>query len=67
MAKVVGFELNCQDPEKAAEFYSKVFGWEIEEPKWGYRPVHTEENQNQTINGESVKDQVITRMEPGFR
>ncbi|MGN7177510.1 VOC family protein [Cytobacillus sp. SAFR-174] len=31
MAKVVGFELNCQDPEKAAEFYSKVFNWEIEE------------------------------------
>ncbi|EWG11277.1 VOC family protein [Cytobacillus firmus] len=51
MAKVVGFELNCQDPEKAAEFYSKVFRWEIEEPKWGYRPVHTEGAQNQTING----------------
>ncbi|WP_404355007.1 VOC family protein [Cytobacillus firmus] len=51
MAKVVGFELNCQDPEKAAEFYSKVFNWEIEEPKWGYRPVHTEGTQNQAING----------------
>ena len=34
MAKVIGFELNSQDPEKAAEFYSNVFGWEIEELNW---------------------------------
>lgn len=27
MGRVVGFELNSQDPEKAAKFYSDVFGW----------------------------------------
>lgn len=51
MAKVIGFELNSQDPEKAAEFYSNVFGWEIEEPNWGYWPVKTGNDQNQAVNG----------------
>ncbi|MDF2036106.1 hypothetical protein P2R12_03770 [Cytobacillus oceanisediminis] len=51
MAKVIGFELNSQDPEKAAEFYSKVFGWEIEEPNWEYWPVKTGNDQNQSVNG----------------
>ncbi len=41
MGKVIGFELNSQNAEKAAEFYSKVFGWEISEPNWGYREVRT--------------------------
>ena len=36
MGRVVGFELNSQEPEKAAEFYSNVFGWQIAEPKWDY-------------------------------
>ncbi|PYZ94705.1 hypothetical protein CR194_04010 [Salipaludibacillus keqinensis] len=36
MGKVVGFELSSQEPEKAATFYSKVFDWEISEPKWDY-------------------------------
>ncbi|WP_433746884.1 VOC family protein [Falsibacillus pallidus] len=35
-SKVVSFEMNSQDPEKAAVFYSNVFGWTIGEPKWGY-------------------------------
>ncbi|QTN00701.1 hypothetical protein ERJ70_16240 [Sediminibacillus dalangtanensis] len=39
MAKVVGFEISSQDPEKAVEFYRKVFGWEIAEPNWEYWPV----------------------------
>lgn len=37
--RVVGFELNSQEPEKAAAFYSGVFGWEIAEPNWGYYEV----------------------------
>ncbi|WP_166242935.1 VOC family protein [Paenibacillus turpanensis] len=41
MGKVVGFELNSQDAQKASEFYSHVFGWEISEPNWGYRSVTT--------------------------
>ncbi len=39
MGKVVGFELNSQEHEKAAKFYSSVFGWDDSEPKWGYRDV----------------------------
>ncbi|HZG76042.1 MAG TPA: VOC family protein [Paenibacillus sp.] len=41
MGKVVGFELNSQESEKASVFYSNVFGWEVSEPRWGYRSVHT--------------------------
>ena len=39
--KVVGFELSSQEPEKAAAFYSNVFGWEVSEPKWDYQEVTT--------------------------
>ncbi|CAG7596376.1 hypothetical protein PAESOLCIP111_00079 [Paenibacillus solanacearum] len=41
MGKVIGFELNSQDAEKAAQFYSNVFGWNVAEPRWGYREVDT--------------------------
>ncbi|SNZ16190.1 hypothetical protein SAMN05421503_2882 [Terribacillus aidingensis] len=40
--KVIGFELNSQDPEKAASFYSNVFGWQVAEPNWGYHDVKTD-------------------------
>ncbi|WP_010676656.1 VOC family protein [Bacillus timonensis] len=39
MARIVGFEISSQDPEKAVKFYSTVFGWEIGEPNWGFWPV----------------------------
>ncbi|WP_074598947.1 VOC family protein [Sediminibacillus halophilus] len=42
MAKVVGFEISSQEPEKAVEFYRRVFGWEIAESNWGYWPVASE-------------------------
>ncbi|WP_431799721.1 VOC family protein [Halobacillus andaensis] len=42
MGRVVGFELNSQEPEKAAEFYSNVFDWKIDEAFFGYRSVQTE-------------------------
>lgn len=35
--RVVGFELNSQEPEKAATFYAKVFGWGGAAPNWEYR------------------------------
>lgn len=43
MGRVIGFEINSQYPEKAAEFYSKVFGWKIAEPHWDYWEVKTGE------------------------
>ncbi|MFP7494337.1 VOC family protein [Terribacillus saccharophilus] len=39
--KVIGFELNSQDPAKAASFYANVFGWKIGESNWGYHDVET--------------------------
>ena len=33
MNRVVHFELGCVEPERAAKFYSEVFGWKID--KWG--------------------------------
>ncbi|WP_077619520.1 VOC family protein [Bacillus sinesaloumensis] len=39
MARVVGFEISSQDPEKAVQFYNKVFGWKMEDPNWGFWPV----------------------------
>ncbi|MGG3280041.1 VOC family protein [Paenibacillus solani] len=41
MGRVVSFEMSSQNPEKANEFYTNVFGWEIFEPNWGYWPVKT--------------------------
>lgn len=41
MARVVGFEMSSQDPEKAVQFYSAVFGWEMGEPNWGFWPIKT--------------------------
>ena len=32
MARVIHFELAADDPERATEFYTKVFGWQIQ--KW---------------------------------
>ncbi|WP_053218325.1 VOC family protein [Virgibacillus senegalensis] len=39
MAKVIGFELSSQEPEKAVQFYARVFGWEFGEPNWEYWPL----------------------------
>jgi hypothetical protein len=32
MSRVVHFDLSADDPQRAAEFYRKVFGWPVE--KW---------------------------------
>ncbi|MFD2442461.1 VOC family protein [Bacillus sp. CGMCC 1.16607] len=51
MARVVGFELNSQDPEKAANFYSNVFGWKVAEPHWDYWAVTTGNHEKPGIDG----------------
>ena len=52
MGKVVGFELSSQEPEKAAKFYTNVFGWKISEPQYDYRAVSAKTDTEQTgING----------------
>lgn len=33
MPRVIHFEIHADDPERAVEFYKKVFGWQID--KWG--------------------------------
>src|SRR5271156_5242637 len=33
MARIVHFEIPADDPERAADFYKKAFGWEFQ--KWG--------------------------------
>ncbi|MBS4191986.1 hypothetical protein KHA94_17615 [Bacillus sp. FJAT-49705] len=51
MGRVIGFELSSQEPEKAAEFYSKVFGWDVAEPHWDYWAVTTGKDDKPGING----------------
>jgi uncharacterized protein len=52
MGKVVGFEISSQEPEKAVQFYSNVFGWEFSEPNWGYSAVTTNnEDSSHGVNG----------------
>ena len=51
IGRVVLFELSSQDPERAASFYSSVFGWKIAEPSWGYHSVTTGSDDKQGING----------------
>ena len=33
MSRVIHFDLSADNPERAAEFYEKVFGWKVN--KWG--------------------------------
>lgn len=53
MPRVVHFEISAQDPEKAAEFYEKVFGWKV--TKWEspveYWLVETGDAEEPGING----------------
>lgn len=51
LARVVLFEMNSQDPERAAAFYSEVFGWKTSTPNWGYHPVSTGSDKNKGIDG----------------
>lgn len=55
MGRVVLFELSSQDPERAAAFYSSVFGWKVGEPNWGYYPVTTGKEGKPGIDGGIAK------------
>jgi len=33
--RVIHFELAVKDPDRAAKFYTKVFGWKIQKEKIG--------------------------------
>lgn len=51
MGRVVLFEMNSQDPERAGQFYSSVFGWKLGSENWGYYPVETGASGKAGING----------------
>lgn len=51
MGRVVLFEINSQDPEKANKFYSSLFGWKIGDENWGYYPVTTGPDDKAGIDG----------------
>ena len=53
MPRVVHFEIDAEEPERAIKFYEKVFGWKIE--KWKgpieYRLITTGEEDEAGIDG----------------
>jgi predicted enzyme related to lactoylglutathione lyase len=62
MPRVVHFEIACDQPERAREFYREVFGWKID--KWGgpfdYWLASTGEA------GEPGIDGALTRAQPQY-
>lgn len=59
MSRVVHFEIHADDPARAAEFYTKVFGWKI--VKWegnlDYWLITTGDDKEPGINGALMKRQ----------
>ncbi|MDD1774176.1 MAG: SRPBCC domain-containing protein [Methanobacterium sp.] len=53
MAKIIHFEIPADNPERAIEFYQKVFGWKIEkwEGEFDYWLVEAGEEDEPGING----------------
>ncbi len=53
MPKIIHFEIPAENPERAIEFYSKVFGWKIEkwEGEYDYWLVEAGEEDEPGING----------------
>jgi predicted enzyme related to lactoylglutathione lyase len=53
MPRVVHFEIPADDPERAIEFYRRVFGWKIDkwEGPFDYWLVRTGEDDKMGING----------------
>jgi len=62
MSRVIHFEIPASDPQRAAEFYRKAFGWKIE--KWpgpmDYWMVTTGPEETPGINGGLMKKQAPT-------
>ena len=57
MPDIVHFEFDVKDPERAADFYSKVFGWKIN--KWegpmDYWLIQTGPDENMGVGGAFMK------------
>lgn len=54
MNRVVHFEINAENVERAAKFYAAVFGWKIEPwgpAEYGYMHVQTGEDNEPGIDG----------------
>ena len=52
MPRIIHFEINAEEPDRAVEFYEKVFGWKVE--RWGpveYWLISTGEEGEPGING----------------
>jgi predicted enzyme related to lactoylglutathione lyase len=62
MPGIIHFEINADDPKRAAEFYKKVFGWTISmwEGSVKYWLVSTSNSDKPGINGA-----IMERMEKG--
>lgn len=60
MSRVVHFEFGAQEPERAAQFYRDVFGWQIEKWDGGEQPywlVTTGPDSEMGINGGILRHQ----------
>lgn len=60
MNRVVHFEINAENVERAAKFYKAVFGWKIESwgpPEYGYLHVETGSPSEPGIDGGIWKGQ----------
>ena len=57
MPDVIHFEICVDDLERAANFYTKVFGWKIEmvDDMSGYHFIHTSEDEGMAITGGLMK------------
>lgn len=56
MGRIVHFEINADDPDKAAEFYRKAFDWEIKQwEKGDYWMVMTGPRKEMGIDGGIAK------------
>lgn len=51
MPRVILFENGYKDPERAIAFYSAVFDWKFDAPRWDYWPVHTGPSEERGIHG----------------
>ncbi|NWG52337.1 MAG: VOC family protein [Hydrogenophilaceae bacterium] len=61
MGRVIHFEIHAAEPERAAAFYERVFGWRFQPlPALDYWLVHTGE-------GEGISGGMIRRRGPGPR
>ncbi len=60
MSKVVHFEINSDNPEKAIKFYEDVFGWKVDQWSKEYWMATTGDEKEDGIDGGIQK-----RVEPG--